>query len=420
MKLGNPWIAAALTLCAWNPGSGSAADASLSLQQGGIQFPDGSVQSSALANRAAVQVTGQALCYDSGGTPRSCAGTGEDGELQAGIAWPSPRFVDHGDGTVTDQSSGLMWLQDAYCDQVVPWSDWQAMLDWVEAFNGGSMVCANYSAGAYDDWRLPNVRELSSLLDYGRHDPELPAGSPFVNVPWNTGGTSQYFASSSVVPYTPTTNYFWVVDSRDGQVLSSYASGLTFPGNQAVWPVRGNTQGPTRVQDSGLRSDRCYVTGGTLTDCVGTGQDAEVQAGISWPTPRFTDHGDGTVTDELTGLMWLKDRECLADNQTWQQALDSVHAFNTTAVPCTEYAPQTYSDWRMANIKELHSLIDYRNAGGFAQAPFVGNENLYCSSTSFVGDPSQNWTLQPNGAGAHVSYFDKSAAFCRAWPVRGG
>ena len=41
---------------------------------------------------------------------------------------------------------------------------------------------------------------------------------------------------------------------------------------------------------------------GNLIDCAGTGQDGEYQAGVS-VDPRFTDNGDGTVTDNLTGLI---------------------------------------------------------------------------------------------------------------------
>ena len=48
---------------------------------------------------------------------------------------------------------------------------------------------------------------------------------------------------------------------------------------------------------------KCYETIGVEIPCAGTGQDGEIQAGVTWPEPRFTDHGDGTVTDNLTGLM---------------------------------------------------------------------------------------------------------------------
>lgn len=58
----------------------------------------------------------------------------------------------------------------------------------------------------------------------------------------------------------------------------------------------------------------CYYSdGGVIEDCTGTGQDGEIRAGIQWPAPRFKDNQDGTVTDHLTGLVWLKDASCSGD-----------------------------------------------------------------------------------------------------------
>src|SRR4030066_1260987 len=63
----------------------------------------------------------------------------------------------------------------------------------------------------------------------------------------------------------------------------------------------------------------CYDTNGVVILCPGTGQDGDIQAGVPWPNPRFIDHGDGTVTDNLSGLMWTKDANL--SSKTWQQAL---------------------------------------------------------------------------------------------------
>jgi hypothetical protein len=62
-----------------------------------------------------VRKTGQTGCWDSSGAVIACAGTGQDGELQKGAALPSPRFTDNGDGTVTDNLTGLIWLKNADC-----------------------------------------------------------------------------------------------------------------------------------------------------------------------------------------------------------------------------------------------------------------------------------------------------------------
>lgn len=83
-------------------------------------------------------------------------------------------------------------------------------------------------------------------------------------------------------------------------------------------------------------------------NCTGTGQDGEIQAGISWPSPRFTDNGDGTVTDNLTSLIWLKDANCFGSRK-WQDALDIVADFNSNPEKynCVNYSTASYSDWRL-------------------------------------------------------------------------
>ena len=61
---------------------------------------------------------------------------------------------------------------------------------------------------------------------------------------------------------------------------------------------------------------KCYDTNGNQIPCAGTGQDGEIQAGVAWPNPRFTDNGNGTVTDNLTGLMWTKDANPVGNSMT--------------------------------------------------------------------------------------------------------
>ena len=106
--------------------------------------------------------TGQTDCYDTVGNTIACKGTGQDGEFQKGMTWPHPRFTDHGNGTVTDNLTGFMWTKDA--QQIKGTKKW----------NDALIRCNNFDFAGYTDWRLPNVRELLSLIDYGEHDPALP------------------------------------------------------------------------------------------------------------------------------------------------------------------------------------------------------------------------------------------------------
>ena len=92
-------------------------------------------QPRALAKRVAK--TGQTQCWDAGGTVIPCAGTGQDGQYQAGIdpavsaifgtayntpAWTGVRFTDNGDGTVTDNLTALIWLKNANCFGAKNWA----------------------------------------------------------------------------------------------------------------------------------------------------------------------------------------------------------------------------------------------------------------------------------------------------------
>jgi Protein of unknown function (DUF1566) len=87
--------------------------------------------------------------------------------------------MDRRDGTVRDNLTGLMWLKNADCfGQFRTWA--QALTDANTLSNG---TCGLTDGSVAGDWRLPNVKELLSLIDYGHFDPALPAGHPFVNVP---------------------------------------------------------------------------------------------------------------------------------------------------------------------------------------------------------------------------------------------
>ena len=106
--------------------------------------------------------TGQTACYDSSGNVITCTGTGQDGEIGAGGAWPTSRFT-VGTGAeadcVTDNLTGLMWAKNGN----LPGSErtWTEALDYVMSINSnsGAGLCGHY------DWRLPNINEMESLVN---------------------------------------------------------------------------------------------------------------------------------------------------------------------------------------------------------------------------------------------------------------
>ncbi|MEO5334639.1 MAG: DUF1566 domain-containing protein [Magnetococcus sp. YQC-5] len=157
-------------------------------------------------------------------------------------------------------------------------------------------------------------------------------------------------------------------------------------------------------------------TGQTLLHAIG--DDAELRRGMPWPTPRFKDNGDGTVTDHLTSLVWMKNADCFGQ-QTWADAFIKVAGLNSNKETCVVYTNKTYTDWRVPNIQELSSLIDF---GQFLPAlstdsPFVGaHSDRYWSSTASASSPSYAWFVDLyNGS---VEHYAKANTYY-VWPVRG-
>ena len=152
---------------------------------------------------APVPQTGQTTCYNDVGTVISCAGTGQDGELQKGVAWPNPRFTDNGNGTITDNLTGLIWLHNANCFGLRSWA--QALSD----ANGlASSSCGLNDGSVTGDWRLPNLNELTSLLDRGTFAPAL-SGNPFTDLQFQV---SFYWSSTTYADR----NYAWIMNFFDG------------------------------------------------------------------------------------------------------------------------------------------------------------------------------------------------------------
>ena len=168
-----------------------------------------------------VPKTGQTVCWDEFGMSIPCAGTGQDGEYQAGVS-VDPRFTDNGDGTVTDNLTGLIWLQDANCFGLQ--QNWTNGLADANTMADGS--CGLTDGSVAGDWRLPNIRELQSLIDYGEHHPALPPGHLFSGVQSGLYWSATTFDASP--DFARLANLINGSASSDGKASDYY-----------VWPVRG-------------------------------------------------------------------------------------------------------------------------------------------------------------------------------------
>ena len=157
---------------------------------------------------------------------------GDDGDLRLGVAWPNPRFT-AGTGIssncVTDNLTGLMWLRNPSDTALI----WTQAVAYCESLDGTS------GRGNYTDWRLPNLKELLSLIDYQYKSPAIPNTEgtgqcmPFggYNAPFIIQPDTQYW-SSSVRAWLY--GWVWYMESNAGAV---HMETMTHP--FGVWPVRG-------------------------------------------------------------------------------------------------------------------------------------------------------------------------------------
>jgi len=322
--------------------------------------------------------TGQTKCYNSTGAEIACAGTGQDGEIRVGVAWPNPRFT-IGTGTesdcVTDNLTGLMWPRNGNLPNGT--RVWNAAID----FANDLTLCG------YSDWRLPNVNELESLVNA-----DVPGTATWLTTQGFINMQSSFYWSST--NYAGGTNDVWIVDIGNGLVGATIRI-ATFV---YAWPVRsGSFDAPADLWETGQKTS------------YRIGDDGDLEMGIAWPNPRFTVNED-CVTDNLTGLMWTKDAN-LAGRMTWNSAID--YANNLTLCG--------YSDWRLPNRKELFSLIDCSN---FSPALPTGHpytnvqaDNYWSSSTNWLYTDSSAWLATWWGG---VASGIKSCNCYYVWPVRAG
>jgi hypothetical protein len=140
---------------------------------------------------------------------------------------------------------------------------------------------------------------------------------------------------------------------------------------------------------------------------------------VEWPTPRITDRGNGTVRDNLTGLIWLKDTVCTGNGGTWWEALTIANTLASGRCGLTDGSVE--GDWRLPNIKELQSLVDFSQANPALPAdyPFRNFSPRVWSSTTFEsGIFNYAWTLDFRDGTTVI--FHKTYTTQSVWPVRGG
>jgi hypothetical protein len=304
----------------------------------------------------------------------------------ASYASSQPDYSDNGDGTITDNLTGMMWSQSADINKngVIDYDD---KLTHDEAVNGAK----SFDLAGYTDWRLPSIKELYSLIVFsGRDvDPMSASGStPFINTDYFGFAYGDINAGERIIDAQFATSTMDVGDSQFG------GGNLMFGVNFADGRIKGYPTGAMPGQTTGKKFYVLYVRGNE-----NYGQNA------------FVNNGDGTITDEATSLMWMQNDS--GEGMNWKEALE--YAENK------EFAG--YSDWRLPNIKELQSIVDYSRAPGATGSAAI--DPLF-SCTHILNEAGQPdfpyyWSgtthasVRDGGSAAYVSFGRAMGYFNYEW-----
>ncbi|HEX4311021.1 MAG TPA: DUF1566 domain-containing protein [Acidobacteriaceae bacterium] len=264
---------------------------------------------------------------------RASYADGDDGSEAKGVAWGAglggasgaARFTDNGDGSVTDTVTGLVWLKDAGC---LAAGTWAAAI--AEANGLAAGACGLNDGSKAGDWRLPNLNELASVVDVSAAQPALTVGHPFLRV-----STGMYWTSTSYFGGALGSPNAWAIRMGDGAYVNDGIENLKIAGN-SVWAVRGAGGGLVKLAATGYYDEPSQQV---------AGDDGAIRAGVGLTYPRWIDNGNGTVTDTVTGLRWMKEANCIAD--TWANAVAEIGTLGNGQCGLTDGSAP--GDWRMPN-----------------------------------------------------------------------
>lgn len=336
---------------------------------GGIGYAMLPLHSTAQSTTYPIVDTGQATCHDDL-APISCpaegaAFYGQDAQFPGNRA----NYTSNQDGTITDNVTGLMWQQspDTEGDGDIDAAD---KLTATEAVN----YCDTLTFAGHSDWRLPDIKQLYSLIAFHGTD-----------VSGVTEDTTAVFT-----PFIDT-NFFAFAygDTSAGErtIDAQYASSTA-----SVSPVLGQ-EGTFGVNFADGRI-KGYPLQKTFFVLCARGKSSYGQNSLQ-------DNGDGTITDQATGLMWAQDDSGTGLN--WQEALAWVATQNAASYG-------GYSDWRLPDAKELQSIVDYSRSPDATGSAAIDPRFNITSITNEAGatDYPAYWSstthLKWNGVSGHAAY----------------
>jgi hypothetical protein len=300
---------------------------------------------------------------------------------------------------VKDNLTGLTWMMTPPSATYT----WQNALTYANGRNAANLC------GYNSEWRLPNILELESIINLGQAGSASWLTRPengFVGIAGN-----KYWSSTTA---SSATEKAWVIDFSDNgrDIVNKSSLYLSFP-------VRGTTTSPAQPWRTG--QTECYNASGNIVSCADTGQDGGIQAGASWPSPRFLDLGNETVKDNLTGLIWSANANT-PGSPACTPGVAKISYDSYLYIQCLNNNSYLgYNDWRVPNRKELQSLIDHSryNPAVPSGHPSTGVvSGTYWSSDTYINQCNLGWAIDMDTGLVSESYKDPFNAL-HVWPVRG-
>ncbi len=313
---------------------------------------------------------------------------------------------------MTDNNTGLMWVRNLNTVPIVGLSPGTAPN--TTYLNAEASINAMNQTGfcGHNDWRLPSINEISSLINYTAQDPQQWLISKgFSNL---ANGDGDYWTQTSHVPNeeAPWSGYKWITmmsgsgKGRTAFAVGIYSAPVTQPQMLYVWPVR-STQ----------------IT--ATTPIIQTGDN--ISTGKSWPASRFVvDNSGKCMIDTLTNLTWVKNQDNLKTIGGSKISANYVNA-QATVSKMNHDAFCGITNWRLPTVRELSSLINYSQAdfGTWlnSQGFNIHNAGQYWNSF-WTGDivaepiapgyPGRVWYMNSDGVKDIVKSREKAQEISRA------
>jgi hypothetical protein len=273
--------------------------------------------------------------------------------------------------TTYDEVTGLTWMRGPNSDLSEPTASDKFTIAQAEEYVK-EMNATNY--GGYSDWRIPTIKEQYSLILFsgldvsGYEDDDITGLIAFIDV------NAFNFA------YGETSAHERIIDSQ-------YLSTNGYVGDETLHFGVNFADG--RIKGYGIKmfgnTDKTFFV-------------QLVRGNAEYGENDFSDNGDGTITDRSTGLMWSQNDS--QKGMDWEESLAWVQEMN-------ESSYMGYSDWRLPNVKELQSILDYSHAPSYDDKPAIDTEYFEC--TSIINENNEKDYPWYWSSTTHASYLDSDS-----------